>query len=420
MKRAIAIILISILAISLFGCGPQQKYGEYAELIELIELGKYNAAKEWIDDMYNSGSKNEGASSGKNEPSSSTNIMHPGDDIPPSSSIDENNPEDTKPEQTKPEGTDPEDSKPEQSEKDTVLQIYTAAELFSIVPDKEMTYILEADIDLTGYTSTIPELQGVLDGNGHTLLNATAPLILCNNGTINNLYMKDCQIHMTESAAAIAVENNGTIFGCTVSGSITAEALDAYAGGIAATNQGIIDKCVNYAEVLANSFGRNEIGNIIHGTWATAGGICAWNRGEVRRCHNAGYVYGAGAEYISSSGGIVAMNHNFISDCWNAGTIDAAGESGFSNAGGIAAYNEGDRIIYCYNIGQVAAGLVSDNRQYLIDCYYLDSASRRGGSDNTWERIQSFSQSQIADASVFAGFDFETIWIITDSGPQLR
>lgn len=305
-----------------------------------------------------------------------------------------------------------------------IVSIYTAEELFSTAYNPNKTYILENDIDLTNYSSSISELNGIFDGNGKTIRNASAPLVLKNNGTIQNLTIENCQITASEDAAALVVNNSGTVSNCKVSGSINATAENIYAGGIVCWNKGTIEKCANYAEITAVSYALNELGNVIHGTFACAGGISAYNKGgAISRCWNEGTISAKDADYLSSCGGIVAINtRGNIENCYNIGTIIEP--DGRGDCGGIAGINETNaKLVNCYNIGAASSGICGDNRDYIIDCYYLSSASENGsgsGLNTEGERFFAFSESELTMQETFSTFDFTTVWKLSENGPVLQ
>lgn len=318
--------------------------------------------------------------------------------------------------------TEPETS--QQPTESNVISIYTAEELFSTAYNSNKTYILENDIDLTNYASSISELNGIFDGNGKIIRNSSAPLILKNSGTIQNLTIEDCQITAAEDTAALVVNNSGTISGCKVSGSVNAAAKNIYAGGIVSRNIGTIENCANYAEITAVSYALNELGNVVHGTFACAGGISATNHyGTISQCWNEGTISAKDADYLSSCGGIVALNtHGNIENCYNTGTVIKP--EGRGDSGGIAGNSEANgRIVNCYNVGAVSSGICGDNRDYIIDCYYLSSMSENGsgsGLNPEGERIFAFSEGELTIQKTFSAFDFATVWKMSENGPVLQ
>jgi len=312
----------------------------------------------------------------------------------------------------------------QQPTESNVISIYTAEELFSTAYNPNKTYILENDIDLANYSSTISELNGIFEGNGKTIRNASAPLVLKNNGTIQNLTMENCQITATEDAAALVVNNSGIVSNCKVSGTVNATAENIYAGGIVSRNEGTIEHCANYAEITAVSYAVNELGNVIHGTFACAGGISATNNwGTISQCWNEGTISAKDADYLSSCGGIVALNtHGNIENCYNTGTVIKP--EGRGDSGGIAGNSEANgRIVNCYNVGTANSGICGDNRDYIIDCYYLSSASENGsgsGLNTEGERFFAFSESELTLQETFSAFDFTSVWKMSENGPVLQ
>lgn len=394
MKKLIALLLVSVISLSFAACAnnnvSENPYEKYDQLIALLENQDYQGAIAEIERIGNltpPETSNSGSLLGS-EPS----------DIP----------EDTA----------------NSSEDSNIISIHTAEELFNTVYDSEKTYILENDLDLTGFSSTIPEMRGIFDGNGKTIRNATAVLVQDNRGTIQDLTMEDCHLVTDCDSAILVVNNYGTVRDCAVSGFIEATAKNIYAGGVACWNKGTIEDCVNYAQITAVSYALNELGNEIHGTFACAGGISAYNqRGMISRCWNEGTISARDADYLSSCGGIVAMNTNGeITDCYNTGSIIEP--EGRGDSGGIAGNNEVNaKLVRCYNIGAASSGICGDNRDYIIDCYYLSSASENGsgsGLNTEGERFFAFTESELTVQETFSAFDFTTVWKMSENGPVLQ
>ncbi len=398
MKKALALFLALALCLSLAACGlipglgedPYEKYAKYEELFLYLENNDRAGAEAYIQDYFG--------------PVPVAPETMPTEPIALETSIN------TEPSETEP----------------AVVYIHDAAELFSIDGSAEKTYILANDIDLAGFAGTIEDFYGLLDGNGKTIRNATAPLIGTNFGTVQNLSVLDCSIQLTDEAAAIALSNWGTVRGCTVSGMIHSIAENAFAGGVVCTNEdgGTVEDCVNTADITADSYALNDLGNEIHGTWAQAGGICANNYGNIYRCVNHGDIASSGADYITASGGIISGNSDGeIMNCYNTGTITAVPYQAFHDCGGIAGFSDAGKFVCCYNIGVASSGLIGDNRDYIIDCYYLSSVSENGsgsGKNTAGERYFAFSPEELTKEETFSAFDFETVWIMTENGPELR
>lgn len=309
----------------------------------------------------------------------------------------------------------------------TVFYIHNAEELFAIDDYSEKTYILENDIDLTGESRTISTFRGLLDGNGKTIYNATAPLIQDNHGTVMNITMQDCNIQSAEDTAAIAVTNEGNISKCVVGGTISSICLSPHAAGIVCHNKtaGIVENCINMADITADSYELNELGNVVHGQSTFAGGIVAVNDGDIRYCMNAGSIQSVESDIHSFAGGIAGyLPGGSIQNCYNAGAIRAEGSLG-TMAGGITGETfNATRISCCYNIGTSVSAIADDHKDktIIVDCYYLTSVSeygiRTGNPD--YERIFAFTEEELRQQSTFSAFDFENIWVMTENGPQLQ
>jgi len=236
--------------------------------------------------------------------------------------------------------------------------------------------------------------------------------------------MENCYLITDCDSAILVVNNHGTVRSCAVSGSVEATAENINAGGIACINNGTIENCVNYAQITAISYALNELGNEIHGTFACAGGISAYNQGGmISRCWNEGTISAREADYLSSCGGIVALNtHGNIENCYNTGTVIKP--EGRGDSGGIAGNSEANgRIVNCYNVGTANSGICGDNRDYIIDCYYLSSASENGsgsGLNTEGERFFAFSESELTLQETFSAFDFTSVWKMSENGPVLQ
>lgn len=177
--------------------------------------------------------------------------------------------------------------------------------------DKSVQYKMDADIDLSPYSSnwTPFSFSGTFDGNGHAITGFTYNsgntqnfgLFNQNSGTIKNLTIKECSISNTYTSGnsgAIAYYNNGgTIENCHVSGTISS----GYSvGGIVQYNSGRIIACSNAANITAT--GSGYLGGIC-GTHAASTIIGCYNTGTINGNYAAGLVgqiFTTGTATISS------------------------------------------------------------------------------------------------------------------------
>lgn len=232
------------------------------------------------------------------------------------------------------------------------IYINTPQDLMAVKDDLSAHYILNRDIDLTGYSWTPigakPEVPftGIIDGNGHRItgLNLTdssrkyAGLVGCNEGTIQNL---------------------------TVSGKIDLDLTknnirQVWVGGICGESErGTITGCCNQAEIrVVNS-------NTQQGAYAYAGGICglSGSHTEISNCTNTGNITvrtEEGTRADAYAGGIVGWNNaSSIDSCTNTGNIHAYAATSFTKylasayAGGIAGETGGGAVSNCENTGNI-------------------------------------------------------------------
>ena len=229
------------------------------------------------------------------------------------------------------------------------VPISSAQELQNIANNPSGYYYLTKDIDLSSFDwSPIPEFNGVLDGNGFSVLGLTftsndivqmsnwvqLALILENRGKIENLYIKNATISLgTNYASAyfavLSVFNYGTIHNCFVDVNI-----DTYGGSwgtIAYNNDinGIISNCYS--------------SGVLDGDEATAGGIVGYNEGIIKNCHSDMTLKAIAntaqqdvlAGICATNGSAIAGTHSTIENCFFTGII----ENGYHQYG--IAYNYG-------------------------------------------------------------------------------
>ena len=146
-------------------------------------------------------------------------------------------------------------------------------------------YVLGADIDLGG-KSTTPigdssySFTGKFSGDGHLFKNAASPLFGSNDGLIEYVTIASGSIGYGPIAGGISAENgsDGVIYACGNNADVTVTtSLVMGAGGITATNNGVISNCYNTGDVSSK----------VH-----AGGLCAVNSGTIEYSYNAGAVSG--------------------------------------------------------------------------------------------------------------------------------
>lgn len=173
-------------------------------------------------------------------------------------------------------------------------------------------------VQSTGFVA-LTGFDGVFDGCGYT---------------IKDLYINE----NTKSGQGLFsyISPNGLVKNLTVTGNITG-VYDQ--GGIAAENDGIIQKCYNRVNLNNKSTGDLEIG-----------GITGKNGGRIENCYNFGSITSENSSW-TYTGGIAGINESIINKCYNKGKmISFKGDRVL--AGGIVGYNMSG-ISLCYNTGKI-------------------------------------------------------------------
>lgn len=177
--------------------------------------------------------------------------------------------------------------------------------------------------------------RGTFDGQGHTItLNAV--------DTGFNSYI------------ALFRSNFGTIKNVTVDGSIIGSTNIA---GIAVTNWGTIENCVNKASITSNK---------LTGTTGYASGICVYDVQDtdgkldqisIKNCRNEGTITGA----CGAAGILYWMKskNGLVSGCVNTGTLSLQSEY-TGHAAGICARAKTGTVENCYNTGAIT-GTTNDS-----------------------------------------------------------
>lgn len=151
------------------------------------------------------------------------------------------------------------------------------------------------------------------------------------------------------------------------------------AGGIAAVNQGTIDKCGSGLNVGTSPFIHgNEIEDIEEynnkiNAKSLAGGVAGENTGSIRNSHSNALV--RAEEVQGQAGGIAGKNTGSIENGYNTGKVDAPQ----GKAAGIAGSNENGTLANLYNSGAVSGmekgAIASQGTGGLVRaCYYNNSS----------------------------------------------
>ena len=236
-------------------------------------------------------------------------------------------------------------------------------------------YELRRDLTLSENWTPQPNIATNFEGNGFTISNMTilGSTMLSNRigkqsffgdidagGHVRNLTLRDVDVDGTNHVGALAGENNGTITGCSATGTLTV--IEWYNGGLVGENNGTIT--ASYAEVTVTSR-RDE-----------NGGLVGRNTGTITASYATGDVTTSGR----SSGGLVGENHNgTITASYATGDVTGATRTFHSNRhGGLVGRNRGSEatITASYATGNVngndhsiVGGLVGENDGTITASY---------------------------------------------------
>ncbi|MBO4671449.1 MAG: calcineurin-like phosphoesterase C-terminal domain-containing protein [Bacteroidales bacterium] len=206
-------------------------------------------------------------------------------------------------------------------------------------------YVIDADIDLTGWTATAAaSFDGTLDGCGHTIsgLQSGVPLFTTLTGCVKNLTF-DSSCSFTASVkhfGTVAGTNNGTISNVknyapisrVDDGNVKEYKLVA---GIAGCSTGTITGCQNHGNISSQVGG----GSVAIGV----AGVAGYSAGPMRNCDNYGQV-SFSASYIY---GMVQM-------------LDITTNTALPSIGGVVAYGApGFSMDNCDNHGKVRFSLTA-------------------------------------------------------------
>lgn len=332
------------------------------------------------------------------------------------------------------------------------VAISTAEELQAIQNNPSGYYYLTKDIDLSSFDwSPIPEFNGILDGNGHSVVGLTftsndivrminwvqLALILENRGKIENLNITNATISLgsgnsSSYFAVLSVFNYGTIHNCFVDVNINTHG--GKWGTIAYNNDvnGLISNCSS--------------SGVLDGDEATGGGIVGFNEGIIKNSYSDMTLKAIAntaqkeilAGICATNGSPLAGTHATIENCFFTGTI----ENGYYQYG--IAYNYGTQgsIKNCfvdatignsrdshfggsYTIGNIYDSLSIQN------CYYSNSMTIPTNTEKTGTAIDDSSFNDKTFLKTILGLyefinefelwlDDSNVWVFTDEGyPKL-
>lgn len=340
-------------------------------------------------------------------------------------------------------------------------QIATISQLNSVRDHMDDNFELIADLDFTGSIyDSITNNNGWdpigtysspftcnFNGKGHTISGLyinrpnTRGVGLFGNlrdGKVDSLILENCNITGIRDVGGLAGQSRSYISNCSVTGKVKGE--DRSIGGICGIHGGNLSNC--FTNVTAT-------GGVMVG--GLAGSIYT---ATITDCHAIGNITGSGGlgGYISGPDG---EEYSLISNCYATGNVSDV--SGIGEIGGLIGYCEKAKVINCYATGSVvgdknagvltgAGGLTGNiNNAEVSSCYatgnvtggnnsggliglndgnftvvnsYYNSetcgCSRSIGNEVNNQTIIGLTTAQMTQESSFQGFDFSSVWTITD------
>ncbi len=210
------------------------------------------------------------------------------------------------------------------------------------------------------------------------------------------------QIGWNPNVAGIALTNNGTLNNCVNNGALSAtlNRLETSVGaavivaGITATHNGTMTACVNNGTIKGdNQASLSETPDEKAGLQCLAGGLTVTSKGKITDSENRGNVEGKCLR-LAYSAGAATLNYGLITDSENHGSIASDG-SIESIAGGLTAINHydaetdmGGNLIKSANKGAVTSvgngvslsgGVTGVNYYYVGECVSNASVTATAG-----------------------------------------
>jgi hypothetical protein len=287
-------------------------------------------------------------------------------------------------------------------------------------------YKLTNDIDMAGITWTtapLGDFSGRFDGGGFAVANLTVRGggylglfgTLSPWAMVEDLTMESSDIGAEDSGFHIGVlagQNAGRISGCRTSGDVSVGDWAENVGGLVGYNS---------AGTISNSCAASRVrgGSECSGLGGLVGYL---EQGTVSTCHASGDVVssvrsrdlGGLVGHVGFMGDFGPFWEGLISNSYSRSRVSAG--SGSERLGGLVGWILIGNIVNCYAVGGVSdasssttvGGLAGWNDDVVEECYFLITA----GTDNGIG--MPLTSEQMKQQTSFAGWDFETIWMISE------
>lgn len=305
-------------------------------------------------------------------------------------------------------------------------QIATRLGLYAIRFAPESVYRLTVDLDFTGSNYvhngivtdswvSIPSFSGTLLGGRHSITglhSTTGGFVDSNSGTIQELRLLKHQLcrrgidfhDYYDHFGPVANSNYGTITRCYAAADPNATdrtmVMDNYVGGIVGDNDGTISYC--------NSSGEIRVSAYEHYSCPYMGGIAGCNGGTIQSCYSDAHIYTCytSNDLGATAGGITcSTGSGYVYDCRFDGVcvIDS-----YMVSYGLGVAINLSRFVAdsyrCYDGGAIFTIPVGTSSRFYPTAEHDKYKTTNSGAD----RME----------LSFPKLDFDTVWMITESGPM--
>lgn len=306
--------------------------------------------------------------------------------------------------------------------------IWSPNDLNSIRNNLSGNYILANDIDMSDFGNWQPigsssaPFTGIINGNGHSILNLTinlssdasdtasiipaAFIAVTSGATIKNLGLENASVKHSH----IGYSTSGSYSFCNASGLVGE-----------GKNSTIIEKCFFTGEIIA------EASKYAYARASAFG--CVTTSSTIRNCYENAKI-SAKADYANSMvGGIAAWNDGATIDkCYSAGSLYAENTNSVVYMGGIVGSGSGtvsNSVVLVDSI--TTKGITTYLGTSLVDavCPFSTLKNNKALSSvissiaNKSATSISVSQAKTASTYTAIGWDFDSIWNIDSGYPKL-
>lgn len=257
-------------------------------------------------------------------------------------------------------------------------EIHTADQLLAIANDPSGSYILMADLDMTGVEWESPDFSGSFDGNGHAILNLT---LSSTGSALADTYDGNAKAYQTACAGFFATMTDAQVKDLrlvNVRGVIESD-MPCFVGGIA----GYLDN-----STVENCQISGTLELRAHDRMFGMGGIAGYGTGEIAGCNT-------NMTLICVDTDAATKDEQFLGGAYGAGFIQVTdcqirldayiSEHGYVHSGGITG------MFLYYPLGDGQTGRIRNNHVAGKITFFEDNSDRRAYCDPFIGEIMVFS-----------------------------